>query len=277
MTRFLSVRTQDVGGACGATHAIESNGSPSYTLVADRAVAADVAGRDVVLAFHGFNVSRKDGVAALAGLEAMLRLPPNFRFFGVLWPGDFWLPAINYPWEASTATRAGGLIADYCNSVLAPAASISMVSHSLGGRVLLTAATRLSRLAGQLVVAAAAVDDDCLYGQFDAARRNCQRLSVLSSVQDYVLRLAYPAGDFVSDVFLGDSDSPWRGALGLKGPRMPYTTPVSAEAIPSSAKIGHLDYLPRSVPTGPVPPDTKWAHTAGFMSRALQGQPGYWA
>src|SRR3954467_7176423 len=142
MTRFLTLRTHDVAGSVHYPKAVDcdpATAPPAYAPVADDEVRRWVSGRDVVLAIHGFNVPRPHGVGSLGALEAELRLPPNFRFFGVLWPGDFWLPVVDYPWEAAHAVTSGQKLATYANDQFGTASSISFISHSLGGRVLLEA------------------------------------------------------------------------------------------------------------------------------------------
>jgi len=285
VTRFLALRTHDVGGAVQYPQAVDCDASVQpldYAPVGDDAIRGWVSGKDVVLAIHGFNVTRPHGVGSLAALEAELALPPNYRFFGVLWPGDFWLPIVDYPWEAGHAVTAGQKLAKYAHDHFAAANSISLVSHSLGGRVLLEATQNLDRQAAQLCITAGAVDDDCLCGQYLKAEQNAGRLSVLSSVNDRVLQLAYPAGDFISDVFLGDNDSPWRAALGRAGPPPPVLPPVFEEPIPPDAGFDgkgydHGDYFPPSTPAVPPPADPKWRHAVAYMKRALTGQANYWA
>ncbi|THD77137.1 MAG: alpha/beta hydrolase [Phenylobacterium sp.] len=279
MTRFLMLRTHDVGGAVVPPSVVDCDGvAPlGYQPVTDDAAAADVAGRDVVLAIHGFNVPRPHGVGSLAALEAALALTPNYRFFGVLWPGDFWIPVIDYPWEAAHAVTAGRYLATYLNQNFTNAASISFISHSLGGRVLLEAVQNLDRPAPQLCIAAGAADDDCMVVQYQGAKRNAGRICVLSSTEDMVLKLAYPAGDFISDVLLGDNDSPWESALGLKGPKPDAAPPIFEEPIPSGLGYGHGDYFPPSTPPVPPPADPKWRHAVDYMRRAITGQASYWA
>jgi hypothetical protein len=284
VTRFLTLRTQDRAGSVQPPQAVDcdpANTPLGYALVADDEVARWIAGRDVVLAIHGFNVPRPHGVGSLAALEAGLNLPPNYRFFGVLWPGDFWLPVVDYPWEAAHAVTSGRHIAAYCNRVFPGANSISFISHSLGGRVLLEAVQNMDKQVTQVCIAAGAMDDDCLAGQYLVAAQNAGRISVLSSLQDKVLQLAYPAGDFISDVLLGDNDSPWEAALGRAGPKSPFAPPVFEEPIPPDAGFDHKgydhgDYFPPSEPIVPPPPDPKWRHAIDYMRRAMTGAPSYW-
>ena len=279
MTRFLTLRTHDRGGSVQPPKAVDCDPSVTplgYDLVTDNDAATSVAGRDVVLAIHGFNVSRPHGVGSLAALEDNLKLAPNYRFFGVLWPGDFWLPVVDYPWEAAHAVTSGRHIAAYCNRVFPGANSISFISHSLGGRVLLEAIQNMDRPATQVCIAAGAVDDDCLAGQYLRAEQNAGRICVLSSMSDKVLQLAYPAGDFISDVLLGDNDSPWEAALGRAGPKPPYAPPVFEEPIPPALGYDHGDYFPPSSPVVPPPKSPKWPKAVDYMRRVVTGQASYW-
>ena len=81
--------------------------------------------------------------------------------------------------------------------------------------------------------------------QYAQATKNSERIYVLSSLADWVLQLAYPAGDFLSDLF-GDTDSPWRGALGRKGPpdkTLKNFPKIIHNPIPKSEDCKHADYL----------------------------------
>lgn len=274
MTLFLDFRTAGVGGGIlNEPRVLEGDGRVDplemrhlgQTLPAER-----IAGREVVFVTHGFNVSRRDGVHALARLERDLNLPSAFVLVGVLWPGDWWIPVVNYPAEAGDAVQCGRLLAKFVNTSLSLAGEVSLVSHSLGGRLVLEAVKRLSRPAREVCVLAAAVDDDCLTGpQYDAARKNAKRISVLASRGDLVLRLAYPAGDFFSDIF-SDDDNPARKALGYHGPR-PRAEHVLHAQIPGR-EYGHGNYFPPSdlnEPNGTQQPEA-------FISEALLGTAHGW-
>jgi hypothetical protein len=277
MARFVTVRAGVKSRSVGKALAFDWTAGDAYDLVADEAAQRDVAGADVILATHGFNVTFASGVASLSRLGAALALEPRHRFFGVLWPGDFWLPVVNYPWEAEDAVASGKALADYANRVFAGASSVSFISHSLGARVVLEAVQRLNRPALEVCLTASAVDRDCLARQYLGAARNAGRISVLSSTKDKVLRLAYPAGDFISDLLLGDNDSPWKGALGRKGPPPPVLPPLFGQPIPPAAGFDHGDYLPPGSPALPQQlPRPKWAESADYMRRAVTGQPGAW-
>jgi len=271
---FLDFRTAGVGGGIlDEPRVLEGNGlidPPDLRYLGQTLPAARIAGREVVFVTHGFNVSRREGVHALARLERDLNLPSAFVFVGVLWPGDWWIPVINYPAEAGDAVQCGRLLAMFVNTSLSLAGDVSLVSHSLGGRLVLEAVKHLSRPAREVCVLAAAVDDDCLTSpQYDAARKNAKRISVLASRGDLVLRVAYPAGDFFSDIFY-DDDNPARKALGYHGPR-PRADRVLHAQIPDH-QYGHGDYFPPAdlnKPNGTQKPEA-------FISEALLGVPHGW-
>lgn len=275
MSLFLDFRTEGVaGGVLNDPHVLEGNGlvDPPVLQYLDPALlAARIAGREIVFATHGFNVSRAKGVHTLARLERDLNLPVTFIFVGVLWPGDWWIPVVNYPAEAGDAVQCGRSLATFANTKLSAAGDLSFVSHSLGGRLVLEAVKRLSRPAREVCVLAAAVDDNCLTTpQYDAARRNARRISVLASRGDRVLQTAYPVGDFLSDIFY-DDDSPERTALGYHGPR-PRAERVLHAQIPGR-QYGHGDYFP---PSDLNAPNDKPMKPEAFISETLLGLPHAW-
>lgn len=283
MTRYLTLRTHDKGGAVHYPKAVDCDWQAAtlgYRPVDDDLVRRDVKNKNVVLAIHGFNVSRPHGVTSLGRLEQELALPEEYAFFGVLWPGDFWIPVIDYPFEAAHAVTAGQKLAKFIDDHFTLAGSINFISHSLGGRVLLEAVQDMGRAARQVCVTAGAVDDDCFVNQYRGAEYNAGRTAVLTSLQDKVLRLAYPAGDFISDVLLGDNDSPWRRALGRAGPPAPVLEPLETQPIPSNAGFDgkgydHGDYFPPSEAPNPAPADPKWRHAVAYMRRVITGGDGH--
>jgi hypothetical protein len=280
VTLFLSFRTACVGGGIVEDpYVLEGNGRVDRVELRPidwRVLADRVAGREVVFATHGFNVSYREGAQSLAQLEADLNLGPGFVFVGVLWPGDWWLPVVNYPAEASDAVRCGQLLANFVNVKLPRARSVSLTSHSLGGRLVLEAVVHLQRRAREVCMLAAAVDDDCLSSpQYAAAHGNADRISVLASTKDLVLRLAYPAGDFASDIGY-DDDSPWRRALGYHGPHPGVPARVHHAQIDPRDGYGHGDYLPAFPPPGPGDPVPKTTRPERFIRETLLGLPYTW-
>ena len=100
MTLYLNLRESQ-------PQMMSGDGGPSARLIADELVDGLIQGRTVVFGVHGFNVRYKSGLRSLARLDQELKLPQSHIFVGVLWPGDFWVPVINYPVEWEDAGRRG--------------------------------------------------------------------------------------------------------------------------------------------------------------------------
>lgn len=278
MTYYVSFRSQAVAGSVVDPRLFESRaGSAGLRPVPDIELDRETRGKDVLVATHGFNVNQRKGVTTLGRLEERLRGTENLSaefFLGVLWPGDYWIPAVNYPAEAGDAVECGKRLAKFCKNRLASARSLSFLSHSLGGRVILETVMRLERRARTVCLTAAAVDHDCLHRQYSTVAENCDALTTLSSVNDMVLRLAYPVGDFISDLF-GDDDRPTARALGLKGPKPPRARNVQPSQINDQDDYGHDDYLPPSTPATSAT-DGKWQRATDYMIRAFRQERQTW-
>lgn len=269
MTRFVSFRSRSVGGSIVDPLLLDGNGaapSPAFRRMTDAEVSAAVSGKDLLFGVHGFNTSLVDGARQMTVLEGRLALPPTATFFAVLWPGDFFIPVVNYPFEASDAVECGKRLAALCNTRFATAASLSFMSHSLGGRLILEAVTRIKRKARSICLTAAAVDRDVLTRQYAAAFANAESVAVLSSRKDRVLQIAYPGGDFLSDLF-GDNDSPFRTALGLRGPRPEPGRHSRHHPIPKNLNCNHGDYLPDG---------QQWQSVAGYVRNCFLSAPHSW-
>jgi Alpha/beta hydrolase of unknown function (DUF900) len=281
MTLFLSLRSQNVGGAVIDPMALRGDGtaSPLALQPVGRAeLAALVAGKNLLLAVHGFNVSMEAGACSLGQLEPQLDLASTDVFFAVLWPGDFWIPAVNYPFEGDVALDCGRRLARFCASSLAGCQSLSFVSHSLGARVVLEAVKNLGRTARVVSLTAAAINRDCLDTQYAPAAANSSAISILASHGDYVLKYAYRIGDPISNL-LHDDHQFFEAALGYAGPPVPARPPISAPwQISDQDDYGHGDYLPPgdAVQSSQALQHAKWLRVAQFMSRAFQGQRQTW-
>lgn len=247
---------------------------PAMTSVASGAAPIMLRDRDVILATHGFNVSYLSGLRSLARLEQALDLAPNNAFVGVLWPGDWIIPAVNYPFENGVASTSGRFLADFINRWLSSARSISLVSHSLGARVILTAIRGSKRRIRCACVTAAAVNAGCLTEEFNAASANCDRIVTLSSRADTVLRFAYPPGDLLADV-LDPDHKPFEAAMGRDGPRMPWASWVRPFEIPECEGYNHSDYLPPGV-AGEDDAHGRWQKSARFIASVLLEQSPTW-
>jgi esterase/lipase superfamily enzyme len=107
-------------------------------------LAQKAQGRHVFFITHGFNVSYAEGARSLARFAKRLALPDGVLVVGVLWPGDFYIPVVNYPAASVPAMEAGAALGDMCNKAFGGALSLSFFSHSLGARVVLEAVKALS-------------------------------------------------------------------------------------------------------------------------------------
>ncbi|MBS0297824.1 MAG: alpha/beta hydrolase [Proteobacteria bacterium] len=277
MTLYLSVRAQSVGGPVVDVHVVEADGTAptlAFRPVSAAETAALARGKDLLLAAHGFNVSLQNGVRSMAWLEQSLKPSGSELFFGILWPGDFWLPVVNYPFEGGPAMDSGRRVARFCNQQLGDAHSISLVSHSLGARVVLEALNTLAKPARTVTVTAGAINRDCLNTQYAAADRNALATSTLASKSDNVLKLAYPIGDLIADL-LHDDHTPFTRALGYAGPASPIAPPVAPSQIPDKQGYGHGDYFPPAV-AAPQKAGGKWRKSAEFIAKAFRGQTQAW-
>jgi Alpha/beta hydrolase of unknown function (DUF900) len=287
MTLYLSLRSQEVGGEVQDPVIYEGDGLTNplqLTALSATDVHLRIAGRDVLFVAHGFNVSRSEGARSFAQLEPYLRgtgaLGPADVFLGVLWPGDFWIPVINYPFEGGVAMDCGRRLARFCGDTLAAAHSFSFVSHSLGARVILEAVQNLGgRKARMMCLTAAAIDRYCLTAEYARAVQNTENVAVLASHEDHVLKLAFPVGDIIADLL--HHDHPFlQKALGYDGPPLPPPpSPVSRPwQIPDAPPYDHGDYLPPSGPGNRLPPapNALWLKPADFMGRAFRRQAQTW-
>lgn len=284
MTMFIDLRQRARGGACLHEATFYDNGD---TFLPWPSFAARVADRHLVIATHGFNVGRADGIARLGAWRSLYTFPPQTEYVGVLWPGDAeLLRVIDYPVEGTIAIDAGNKLADALNAYARRALSISLISHSLGARVILQAARRLSRRVKHIVLMASAIENDCLMSEYGASAANVLYITVVASRRDHVLELAYPAGNLLGRLFMGSAPN-LRTALGREGPDPGLSTTQLGDAcrIDDAWNFDHGDYLPAgpgatvlspdaTLPAGPaLPPGAQgpWkpAWAAAYASRAL--------
>jgi hypothetical protein len=280
MTFFLDFRTKSVGGAVVNPRLFEGDGTASplaLTLIANARVPAIVNGRNLLFAAHGFNVSRSKGACSLGLLDQYLALAPPNLFVGLLWPGDSWLPIVDYPFEGTVSIDCGRRLAAFCNDWCSGAQSISFVSHSLGARLVLEATTVLGRQAQSVCLTAGAINRDCLTTEYSGATGNSALISLLASRKDSVLKIAFSVGDPFADL-LHDDHSLFQAALGYGGPPAPPPQPVRYPwQIPDQDGYGHGDYLPPGVPVAlPPPQNARWPRAADFVKRTFLSQPQTW-
>jgi hypothetical protein len=245
MTPFLDVRLSAVGGNLAASVAMnQGTDIGNYQSLSKAQLLGDILGRHVLIATHGFNVNRADGIAHLCNWEGLLQLPPASFFVGLLWPGDsVCAHGLDYPEEPRIANEAGQLIAPFLDDNFAGAASISFVSHSLGARVVLETISQMTRPVRRLTLMAGAIDDNCLNTEFQAAAVGIGEISVLASAKDEVLSAIFPLGNLFAGI-IAEGHPWWRAALGHRGPSNPWPGNFNAPfEIPDNWKFGHGNYL----------------------------------
>jgi len=270
MTYFLNFRAQGVGGPVVDPYLLSGDGTadpPAVSIVPPTQFSQLFAGRDVLFATHGFNVSYQGGATSLGLLDQYLGFTGTYLYVAMLWPGDAWIPVIDYPFEGDVAIDCGKRLAAFCNTWCAGAQSISFASHSLGARMVLQGIGGISRRVRLLCMMAGAINYDCLAAEYAAAAANCDRITALASHNDDVLKIAFTIGDPFADL-LHDDHPPFRPALGYNGPAMP-TTVVAPWQISDQQDYGHGSYLPPG-------DDHRWEWAADFLRRNFYGQPLIW-
>jgi pimeloyl-ACP methyl ester carboxylesterase len=254
MTLFLDCRLSPVGGGL-ASHVSINQGTniADYGGVSLNGLQNAIQGRDVLIATHGFNVNRSDGIDCLSNWESLLQPHPFPGFVGLLWPGDsVWAHGLDYPEEPRIANEAGSLIAGFIDDNFQRAASISFASHSLGARVVLATISHLRLPVRRVVLMAGAIDDNCLTTEFKAVASNIGSISILASREDEVLSVCFPLGNFFAGI-IAEGHPWWRAALGHCGPAKPW--PASFQApfeIPDIWNFEHGNYLQIDTPSPPA-------------------------
>jgi len=245
MTQFLDVRIQPVGGELAKSVALFQGASiANYTGLLATDLFNAICGQHVLIATHGFNVNRENGIASLSNWGSLLQLQPGSAFVGLLWPGDsVWAHGLDYPDEAGVADDAGALVAAFIDANFQSAASVSFASHSLGARVVLATISKMSMHVRRLTLMAGAIDDDCLLTEFAEAANNIDEISVLASMKDTVLSHLFPLGNFVAGI-LTVGHPWWHAAIGHTGPVQTWPGNFGAPfMIPDAWNFDHGNYL----------------------------------
>lgn len=274
MTWTLSFRDAPRGGA--VTDGVLVSGNLNELKVAER----------VTFLLHGFNVDEEKGLQRLGKLGAVLEKNlAGEAIILTLWPGDcfagYLLGAAAYQFQGQDADDTAKALIRFIADTLAPKVRISFVSHSLGARVVMETVKGLPGAdceIGQICLLAAAIDDYSLAAAEDyrAAAERAERIAVLASKRDKVLKYAYPVGDFLQSFIYFWKDSAGL-ALGYHGPRpdaiggQPPPANVAAVQIPNSANVGHGDYISEVGFAGQAPAK-KSASAARFSLSTLKGE-----
>lgn len=234
----------------------------------------------ITFLLHGFNVTRESGRASLHRLAARLSASQNEAVVAVLWPGDHWTRAVSYSFEGRDADDTAKALAEYVKTYIAASTELSFVSHSLGARVVMETIKRLGAYRiRQVALMAPAIDDSSLANPsvYSLASSAAERVAVLASRKDKILKYAYPAGDALQAfVFF------WKDvvdlALGYHGPRKSksYAVPakVYVEQIPDVRGADHGHYIPGD-PAFDAPGDPAVANrfsAARFADAILRGE-----
>jgi len=143
------------------------------------------------------------------------------------WPGG--CHPLDFPAAEVRATLAGYRLRDVFSMRSLRAPGDSIVTHSLGARVALTALQHGAFRVNQLILMGAAVDWDVFQtgGEFANVPACCESIHILFSSRDEVLKLAFPFGDIGGDC----------RALGLDGPCDPLSVPANVILHDFSASI----------------------------------------
>ena len=247
---ILNFRMSRVGGAVRS--------SPEFIPVGDSSCSeADLSvAKDIAFLIHGFNVNRDEGMVSLSRLVDGLAASGRDAVVGVLWPGDSYFGPLGYSFEGVDADDTASSFTTYIKETWRRPSKpiLSFAAHSKGCRVALETVKGLPRAfdgsIDQICLMAGAVDDTCLSDPavYRQAAAKAKRVTVMSSVNDRVLRFAYPAGDLLQAFIYADDIA--GSALGYKGYRdgnfkSPDKKPLKIP-IPDSRKQGHGDYLPPS-------------------------------
>lgn len=223
---------------------------------------------------HGYNVNESKGKSTLKCLAKRLHAVSG-GLVATLWPGDHALGALGFPFEGDDADRTGEKLANFLIEEKIPShIPLSFVAHSLGSRVAMKAATLLQSenyQIRQICLMAAAIDADSLADdeEFLAVSKRVDRVAVLWSRRDRVLKWAYPLGDLFM-AFLHFED--YGSALGYRGPRRHKHNDVPQQVfdcrIPNNRNADHGDYLPDSTSS-----NCKQESATKFVADVLTGMP----
>ena len=150
------------------------------------------------------------------------------------WPGGG--HPLDFPAAVGRASLAGYRLRDVFSMRHLRQGRDSVVAHSLGARLVLTALRDGLLQIEKLILMGPAVDWDVFESDGDFAKvpGRCESIHILYSNRDEVLKLAFPLGDFGGDC----------RALGFDGPRDPALVPKNIVLHDVSAFVGeHTAYL----------------------------------
>ena len=197
---------------------------------------------EIVFLLHGYNVDRPSGMAGLKNLASFVERETSGATVAVLWPGDSCAGFISYPFEGDDADDTALELAQYITDTLPAHIPLSFVTHSLGARVAMETIDALRATwfdVNQVCLMAPAIDDFSLASSssYRDAVDAVKRVAVLSSTEDIVLKIAYPAGELVQNFLFF-----WREELGFA---LGYSGPKDSEDGDQSEPVpGHVIHWP---------------------------------
>jgi pimeloyl-ACP methyl ester carboxylesterase len=178
---------------------------------------SDASRREMIVLIHGFNNDADEADASYQGFRQQQRQLGEDRLLqldalraDMFWPGDAdWkaldgLDFLGYPLAVTTAREAGARLASYF-AAMSHLQSVHFLGHSLGCRVVLETIEALQAAGGpsigRVCLMAAAVPTFMVEpdGRLAKGLRACERVLILYSDADKVLRFAFPAGQSVAD------------------------------------------------------------------------------
>ncbi len=265
MNYILNFRNKAIGGAVVPWYLEQRSG---YGRLDDLKMESEI-----VFLIHGFNVNEKEGRTKLNQFAEMLDVKGGL--VSVLWPGDHWSKALSYSFEGRDADDTSLELLKFIDQIPKDI-TLSFVAHSLGSRVAMNVVDKLQskgNKVSKVCLMAAAIDNFSLSSKADYfyASSYAEKVFVLTSKKDAVLRIAYPAGDLLQAFLFLEDD--FGMALGLKGPkqrkRFNEKIPgnVVHEPISKKRKCGHGDYLPD------ITPNLEQVSASEFVKEVLIGNP----
>jgi pimeloyl-ACP methyl ester carboxylesterase len=255
---ILSLRDREMGGAVTSGHlyfVADGGRLMDWEANLQEFTRITSAGqRRLLVLLHGFNNTFEAGRKSLTQYMDLMAAGGNGDvMLAVLWPGDGWAKALTYPFEGRDADDSARALCRWLIIHVDRNASVSFVAHSLGCRVAMETAQRLVWSGDgpgldRICLMAPAIDNDSLGKMCITCYRDgtlgADRVAVLASGEDEVLRFSYPLGDLAQTILSGER---WGKALGRTGPdeREPVVL-AKIEPVPKadpSRKIDHGDYL----------------------------------
>lgn len=180
-----------------------------------------------LLAIHGYNNTETQVLTSYTRFLGNIKTP----FTAFSWPGGD--HPIEFVAAVIRAGESGYRFRDLLTMRYMKYGKLdSVITHSLGARVALTALKDGYVQVDKLILMAPAVDDDALSNEFASVPGQCRTVDILYSKWDSVLNFAFPIGDVLGN----------HRALGFSGPSSKLPSNVTSHDC-SAFIQEHSDYL----------------------------------